>query len=179
MFWFNIKLFFTSHHDIINEKPTKLSHIYVYLWALYQILVSCQSIHIRSRTTIFSWTFPCLAFQFICRTWESLTFDMFSEDEEVSIRLWGCFTNRADARCLVHISQFKYQETWIAWWASPKAGDCFTSDEFEQCMWHVTCDIITSWYVTVYHTDMGYVRYIVMLTFVHLQEVVEVRIGSG
>ena len=179
MFWFNIKLFFTSHHDIINEKPTKLSHIYVYLWALYQILVSCQSIHIRSRTTIFSWTFPCLAFQFICRTWESLTFDMFSEDEEVSIRLWGCFTNRAVARCLVHISQFKYQETWIAWWASPKAGDCFTSDEFEQCMWHVTCDIITSWYVTVSHTDMGYVRYIVMLTFVHLQEVVEVRIGSG
>ena len=155
------------------------SHTYMSICEHCQIWVSCQSIYIRSRTTIFSWTFPCLAFQFICRTWESLTFDMFSEDEEVSIRLWGCFTNRAVARCLVHISQFKYQETWIAWWASPKAGDCFTSDEFELCMWHVTCDIITSWYVTVYHTDMGYVRYIVMLTFVHLQEVVEVRIGSG
>ena len=77
------------------------------------------------------------------------------------------------------IQYLQFNETWIAWWASPKAGDCFTSDEFEQCMWHVTCDIITSWYVTVYHTDMGYVRYIVMLTFVHLQEVVEVRIGSG
>ena len=83
VFWFNTKLFFTSHHDIIKEKPTKLSYIYVYLWALYQIWVSCQSIYIESRTT----TFPCLAFQFICRTWESLTFDMFSEDEEVSIRL--------------------------------------------------------------------------------------------
>ena len=177
MFWFNIKLFFTSHHDIINEKPTKLSHIYVYLWALYQILVSCQSIHIRSRTTIFSWTFPCLAFQFICRTWESLTFDMFSEDEEVSLGEAVSQTGLLPASWCIQYLQFN--ETWIAWWASPKAGDCFTSDEFEQCMWHVTCDIITSWYVTVYHTDMGYVRYIVMLTFVHLQEVVEVRIGSG
>ena len=170
-------LYITSRYNQWEAYQT-LTHICLFVSIVSDLGLMSINLHRVENNNIW-WTFPCLAFQFICRTWESLTFDMFSEDEEVSIRLWGCFTNRAVARCLVHISQFKYQETWIAWWAFPKAGDCFTSDEFEQCMWHVTCDIITSWYVTVSHTDMGYVRYIVILTFVHLQEVVEVRIGSG
>ena len=108
------------------------SHTYICLFVGIVSDLGLMSINLhRVENNNIWWTFPCLAFQFICRTWESLTFDMFSEDEEVSIRLWGCFTNRAVARYLVHLCQLKYQETWIAWWAFPKARDCFTSNECE------------------------------------------------
>ena len=168
-------LYITSRYNQWEAHQT-LTHICLFVSIVSDLGLMSINLHKVENNNIFM-NIPCLAFQFICRTWESLTFDMFSEDEEVSLGEAVSQTGLLPASWCIKYLQFN--ETWIAWWASPKAGDCFTSDEFEQCMWHVTCDIITSWYVTVYHTDMGYVRYIVMLTFVHLQEVVEVRIGSG
>ena len=134
------------------------SHTYICLFVGIVSDLGLMSINLhRVENNNIWWTFPCLTFQFICRTWESLTFDMFSEDEEVSIRLWGCFTNRAVARYLVHIPiQISGDLNCLMSFSQRQAGDCFTSDECEQCMWHVTCDIITSWYVTVSHTDIGY-----------------------
>ena len=158
-----------------GEAYQTLTHICLFVSIVSDLGLMSINLHRVENNNIW-WTFPCLAFQFICRTWESLTFDMFSEDEEVSIRLrllhkQGCspllgayipVQISGDLNCLMSFSQSRwlFHIRWM--WAM-----------------HVTCDIITSWYVTVSHTDMGYVRYIVMLTVVHLQEVVEVRIGSG
>ena len=54
-------LYITSRYNQ-GEAYQTLTHIYVYLWALYQIWVSCQSIYIESRTTIFdAWRFSSSA----------------------------------------------------------------------------------------------------------------------
>ena len=108
-------------------------------------------------------TFPCLKFQFICRTWESLTFDMFSEDEEVSIRLrllhkQGCspllgaympVQISGDLNCLMSFSQSRwlFHIRWM--WAMHVTCD----------MRHyhiVICDSISHWHgICEIHCDIN------------------------
>ena len=135
-------LYITSQYDQ-GEAYQTLIHICLFVSIVSDLGLMSINLHRVENNNIW-----CLAFQFICRTWASLTFDMFSEDEEVSIRLWGCFTNRAVARYLVHIYQFKYQETWIAWWAFPKGKQVTVSHPMNLSN---ACDMR---HVTLSHRDM-------------------------
>ena len=137
-------LYITSRYNQ-GEAYQTLIHICLFVSIVSDLGLMSINLHRVENNNIW-----CLAFQFICRTWESLTFDMFSEDEEVSIRLRLFHKQGCSPLLGAYICQFKYQETWTAWWAFPKAGDCFTSDECEQCIWHVTLSYRDMWqYLTL------------------------------